>query len=130
MSWKKTADMPIVPIARAIAAAIGTPSMPQRVDSDPSATAMMVAVLALLEVAHDHRAEVRQRRLRPVDLRHPIARLPVAQADEVEPRSVEQAAVLADGELAHPAQDQQLDLGQLRQVHERFDVCSRVLICR
>ena len=45
MSWKKTADMPMVPIARAMAAAIGTPSMPQRVDSEPSATAMTVAVL-------------------------------------------------------------------------------------
>ena len=37
--------MPIVPIARAIAAAIGTPSMPHRVDSEPSATATTVAVL-------------------------------------------------------------------------------------
>ena len=45
MSWKKTADMPMVPMVRAIAAAIGTPSMPQRVESDASATAMTVAVL-------------------------------------------------------------------------------------
>src|SRR6266540_6358646 len=37
--------MPIVPMARAIAAAIGTPSMPQRVDSDPSATMTTLAVL-------------------------------------------------------------------------------------
>jgi len=44
-SWKKTADMPMVPMARAMAAAIGTPSMPQRVDSEPSATAITVAVL-------------------------------------------------------------------------------------
>ena len=35
----------MVPRARAIAAAIGTPSMPQRVDSDPSATATTAAVL-------------------------------------------------------------------------------------
>src|SRR3954468_8798292 len=45
MSWKNTADMPMVPIVRAIAAAIGMPSMPQRVDSDESATATTVAVL-------------------------------------------------------------------------------------
>ena len=44
-SWKNTADMPIVPIVRAMAAAIGTPSMPQRVESDASATATTVAVL-------------------------------------------------------------------------------------
>ena len=37
--------MPIVPMARAIAAAIGMPSMPQRVDSDASATAITAAVL-------------------------------------------------------------------------------------
>ena len=45
MSWKNTADMPIVPMARAIAAAIGMPSIPQRVESDASATVMTVAVL-------------------------------------------------------------------------------------
>ncbi len=45
MSWKNTADMPMVPMVRAIAAAIGMPSMPQRVESDASATAMTVAVL-------------------------------------------------------------------------------------
>ena len=37
--------MPIVPIVRAIAAAIGTPSMPQRVESEASAMATTVAVL-------------------------------------------------------------------------------------
>ena len=76
----------------------------------------------LLEFADDQRAEIRERRLRPVDRRQPVARLPVAQADKVEPRSVEQTAMLADRELAHPAQDEQLDLGQLRQIDERFDV--------
>jgi len=35
---------------------------------------------------------------------------------------VKEAAVLADGELAHPPHDQELDLGELRQVHERLDV--------
>src|SRR4029079_17227180 len=66
--------------------------------------------------------EIGERRLRPVDLRHAIAGLPVAQPDEVESRSVEQAAVLADRELAHPPHDQQLDLGELRQVDERLDI--------
>ena len=44
-SWKNDADIPIVAIARATTAAIGTPFMPQRVDSDASATTMTVAVL-------------------------------------------------------------------------------------
>src|SRR6266702_3794690 len=48
--------------------------------------------------------------------------LPVAQADEVEAGSVKEAPVLADGELAHAAHDQELDLGELRKVHERLDV--------
>ena len=30
--------------------------------------------------------------------------------------------MLADRELAHPAKDEQLDFGQLRQVDERLDV--------
>jgi hypothetical protein len=77
---------------------------------------------ALFEIADHHRAEIGERRLRPVDGRQPVARLPVAQADEVEPRPVEQAAMLADRELAHPAKDEQLDFGQLRQVDERLDV--------
>ena len=32
------------------------------------------------------------------------------------------APMLADRELAHPAQDEQLDLGQLGEIDERFDV--------
>jgi hypothetical protein len=50
-----------------------------------------------------------------------IARLPVAQADVVEARAVEHAGMLADRELAHPLQDDQLDFGDLRQVDERLD---------
>ena len=110
----------MVPIARAMAAAIGTPSTPHRVDSDTSATAITVGGARLLELAHDQRAEVGERRLRPVDRRQPIARLPVAQADEIEPGAVKQAAVIADRELAHPLQDEQLDLGEVREVDERI----------
>ncbi len=40
------ADRPTAATPRAIAVAIVTPSMPQRVDSDASATAMIVAVLS------------------------------------------------------------------------------------
>ena len=68
----------------------------------------------LLELADDQRAEVGQRRLRPVDVLEAIAGLPVAQADEVEAGAVEHAGVLADRELAHPLEDEQLDLGDLR----------------
>src|SRR6185295_15263364 len=37
--------MPMVAMARAMAAAMGTPSTPHRVESDPSATTMTFAVL-------------------------------------------------------------------------------------
>ena len=79
-SWKNTADSPIAATERAIAAAIGVPCVPHRVDSEASATAMIGGVAGLLELAHDDRAEVRQRRLRPVDGRQAIAGLPVAHA--------------------------------------------------
>jgi hypothetical protein len=36
-SWKNTADMPIVAMARAMVTAMGTPSMPHRVDAERSA---------------------------------------------------------------------------------------------
>ena len=48
--------------------------------------------------------------------------MPVAKTHQVEAMSVKHTPVLADGELAHPFQDEQLDFGQLCQVHERFDV--------
>jgi hypothetical protein len=44
-SWKNTADMPMVATARATTAAIGTPFIPQRVDSDASATMTTLDVL-------------------------------------------------------------------------------------
>ena len=117
--------MPIVPIARAIAAAIGTPSMPHRVDSDPSATTITVAVLGcsksrttsgLKLVSVDCGQSIDDRRSPGCQSRRPT---------KSKPGAVEQAAVLADRELAHPPQDEQLDLGQLRQVDERLDVRSR-----
>src|SRR5438477_3104687 len=74
----------------------------------------------LREIAHDQRAEVRDGRLRPVDGRQAIARLPVAQPDEVESAAVKHAAVIADRELAHPVQDAQLNLGEIREVHQRI----------
>ena len=48
--------------------------------------------------------------------------LPVAQADEVEPDAVRAAAVLAERDLAHPLQDEQLDLGDVGEVDERRDL--------
>ena len=114
--------MPMVPMARAIAAAIGTPSMPQRVDSERSATATTCGRARLLEIADDERAEVGQRGLRPVDRRRPVAGLPLAQPDEIEAVAVEQAAMLAGRHLAHPLQDDELDFVELGQVDERLDL--------
>src|SRR5258708_30271548 len=45
-SWKNTADSPTAATDRAMAAAIGTPATPHRVESDASATASTVAVLS------------------------------------------------------------------------------------
>src|SRR5207253_2422778 len=72
----------------------------------------------LFELADDQRSEIGERRLRPVDRRETVARLPIAQADEVEPGSMKEAAVLAHRELAHPLQDEQLDFRDLGQVDE------------
>ena len=77
-------------------------------------------VAVLVELAHDHRAEIVQRGLRPVDRRQTVARLPVAQADEVETGALEDARVIADRVLLHPFDDEELDLGDLAQVDERL----------
>src|SRR4029079_9394181 len=74
----------------------------------------------LLELADDERAEVGERRLRPVDRLEAIAGLPFAQPDEIETGSVEAAGMFADRELAHPLQDEQFDLGDVRQTDERL----------
>ena len=73
----------------------------------------------LIELAHDQRREVGQRRLRPVDGREAVAGLPVAQADEVEAGAVGAAAVVAGDPAGQPAQHQQLDLGDLVEIDER-----------
>ena len=124
MSWKNTADMPMVAIARAIAAAIGTPSTPQRVDSDTSATTITVAVLGcsnsrtmsgLKLVSDDCGQSIDEKRSPGCQSRRPT---------KSKPGAVEQAAMLADRELAHPLQDEQLDLGDVRQVDERRSLAS------
>ena len=119
-SWKNTADMPIVAIARAIAAAIGTPSMPQRVDSEPSATATTRGGARLLELADDQRAEVGERRLRPVDRREAVAR-PASRAGRRSRSPVPwnrlRCSPIVNSRIR--LQDEQLDLGELRQVDER-----------
>ena len=125
-SWKNTADRPTAAIdARDGGGDRHAVPTPHRVDSDASATATTVAVLSCSNSRDDERAEVGQRRLRPVDRRHAIARLPVAQADEVEAGALEHARVIAERELLHPLQDEQLDLGDLREVDERRGVLRR-----
>ena len=44
MSWKYTADSPMVAMARAMPAAMGMPAAPHRVDGDRSATTTIGAV--------------------------------------------------------------------------------------
>lgn len=73
----------------------------------------------LLVLAHDQRAEVGQRGLRPVNRGEAVAGLPVAQPHVVEAGAVRLAAVVADGDLAQPPQDEQLDLRDVVQAHER-----------
>src|SRR5437763_7773931 len=74
----------------------------------------------LIKVTDHQRAEIRDRRLRPVDRREAVARLPIAETDEVETAAVKDAAMVANRELAHPLQDEELDLGQLREVDQRI----------
>ena len=79
-----------------------------------------VAVLVLLELADDQRAEVGQRRLRPVDVRR--SGRPACQSrspTKSKPEPWNRLAMVADRELAHPLEDDQLDLGDVRQVDER-----------
>ena len=45
-SWQNTADRPTAATDRAMAAAMGAPAAPQRVESEASATTMMVDVLS------------------------------------------------------------------------------------
>src|SRR4029077_12664645 len=65
----------------------------------------------LFELAHDHRAEVVEGRLRPVDRRHTVTRLPIAQTDKIETGAFEDAGVIAERVLLHSLQNVQLDLG-------------------
>ena len=64
----------------------------------------------LLEFARHQRTEVGQRRLRPVDRRQPVARLPVPQARELEPRPLKDAGVGPRHVLPHAPHDDQLDV--------------------
>ncbi len=95
---------------------------PQRVEGETSAMAIDRGGARLFELADDERREVGERRLRPVDRREAIAGLPVAQPDEVEAGAVRAAAMIADRHLAHALEDDELDLGDVRQVDERRDL--------
>ncbi len=78
----------------------------------------MGAVPGLFVLADDQGIEVREGGLRPVDRRHPIARLPVAKADEIDAGPVEHAAVIAQRVLFHAFQHTQLDLGDFREIDQ------------
>src|SRR4026208_1621822 len=101
-SWKNVADRPAAATARAQGGGAGAPprapaavgSCNGRRDRPPAGDAAARGqrgidhrddggVAVLLELAGDHRAEVGERRLRPIDGRHPVAWLPIADADEV-----------------------------------------------
>ena len=103
-----------------MAAAIGVPPTPHRVDSDASATAMMVALLCCsnsrviigLKLVSDDCAQSIE------DMRSPgsQSRTPT----KLNPGALEHAGVIAERELLHPLQDEQLDLGDLGEVDQRF----------
>src|SRR4029434_6034956 len=46
----------------------------------------------------------------------PLAGLAVADADEVEPRALEHARMVAEREFLHPFQDEELDLSDLLEI--------------
>ena len=58
-----------------------------------------------------------QRRLGPVDVREAVARLPVADPHEVEPRALEDARMIAEREFLHPLQDEELDFSDLLEIY-------------
>ena len=127
-SWKNTADMPTVAMARAISVAICMPRLsappalaPQRVDADRSATMITLEVVGCSNSRTISGLKLVSDDCGQSMCLEAIAGLPVAQADEVEARAVKHAGVLADRELAHPLEDEQLDLGDLREVDERLD---------
>ena len=96
------------------------PSTPQRVDSDASATATMAALLSCsnsrvisgLKLVSDDCAQSID------DIRSPgsQSRMPT----KLNPRALEHAGMVAERELLHPLQDEELDLGDLLQVDERL----------
>ena len=99
--------------------------MPQRVDSDRSATITTLDVLGcsnsrtisgLKLVSDDCGQSMDSKRSPACHSRKP---------DEVEAGPVKAAGVLADRELAHPLQDEQLDLGDVGQADERLDIRGR-----
>ena len=75
-------------------------------------------VAVLLELTRDERAEVVERRLRPVDIGGAVAGLPVAGTDEVEPPALVDAGVVAQRQLLHSLQNEDLYLGYLAEIDE------------
>ena len=113
--------MPSVAIARATAAAIGTPSTPQRVDSDMSAIATTVAVLGCSNsrttsgeklVSDDCAQSIDEKRSPACQSRRPM---------KSKPDPCERLRWSPMRHLAHPLQDHQLDLGDVGQVDQRRD---------
>ena len=108
-----------VAMARATAVAIGTPSMPHRVDREWSATAMTVAVLGCSNSRMMMGAKfVSEDCAQSIDAKRSPG-LPVAQADKIEACSMRPAAVIAHRDVGHTPQDEQLDRGDVGQADER-----------
>ena len=118
----------MVAIARAIAAAIGTPSTPQRVDSDASATASTVAVLGCSNsrtisgeklVSDDCAQSIDEKRSPGCQSRRP---------DEVEAGPCERLRWSPIVTSRIRFRMTQLDLGDVGQVDERRDLVGRACL--
>ena len=115
----------MVAIARAIGVAIGTPS-DRRTASTP-AIESAIAMITLDVLGCSNSRTISGLKLVSDDCGQSIdsKRSPACQSrspTKSKPDAVEQARVLADRELAHPLQDEQLDLGDVGQVDERLDL--------
>src|SRR6185503_17064276 len=75
-------------------------------------------VAVLFELARDERAEVVERRLSPVDGRGAVPRLPITRANEMKARPLVDAAMIAERQLLHPLEDEDLDLRDFVEVDE------------
>ena len=119
-SWKNEAARPTAARARD-RGQMRTPCAPQRVDSEARPPRRSWRCCPVRTPARDQRAEVGERRLRPIDRRHRIARLPVAQARQLKPVPANTLRVIARRDTRASVAGCKLDLRHLGGIDQHAD---------